>query len=384
MQKKENWVSLLFLSKLKYIVFLILVVTSWGCDIIKQNWKKAKSQNTIEGYQDFLQRYPESPFDSLANSHINTLRWNEALEKNIIENYFDYVINISDSIYKQKAYQKVIELRKAIRARFLAQVLYERFKDEYHNRNTKAEVLYYSLPLRMILRPKGDGFLKSAGTTELPDPWGGSYNMAVSKDEMYVISGGVDGESPSEDDIHFPDYRETAGTPLKPLVQKGRFISKAQMREIIRRNDFYDSIMNEKGQGIANSYEKKVALLDTLIYDNATSLSWQSIGSEFEIDTKMEAFLYVSYLNAINYGNRNDWRLPTMDEALTLVESSKNSLGFYVQKEFNKFSWQHAFIWTSDQLNDSDNWFTNFWSAFVTTMERGGRAYTHVIAVSKE
>jgi hypothetical protein len=50
-------------------VFMLLL-SVWlviGCTSVDDEWKTAKSQNTLEAYKDFLQKYPDSKFTSEAS-----------------------------------------------------------------------------------------------------------------------------------------------------------------------------------------------------------------------------------------------------------------------------------------------------------------------------
>ena len=59
-------------------------------------------------------------------------------------------------------------------------------------------------------------------------------------------------------------------------------------------------------------------LENQMVYEAASGLTWQKSGSDFML-TKTEALEYVAELNRIQWAGAGDWRLPTVDELLTLL-----------------------------------------------------------------
>lgn len=87
---------------------------------------------------------------------------------------------------------------------------------------------------------------------------------------------------------------------------------------------------------------------------------WQHAGSDTEM-TFEEARQFVNNLNARGFAGHNDWRLPTLQEALSLVEARKNESGVYIDPIFdNKQRW----IWTAEEESASRVWLVNFLYGF--------------------
>jgi hypothetical protein len=60
------------------IKFLFLIIVSFFlcyCNPARKNWEKALQNNTISGYQEYLQKYPESEFAGLAELKYDSLDW---------------------------------------------------------------------------------------------------------------------------------------------------------------------------------------------------------------------------------------------------------------------------------------------------------------------
>jgi hypothetical protein len=71
---------------------------------------------------------------------------------------------------------------------------------------------------------------------------------------------------------------------------------------------------------------------------------------------------WVRSLNSRGYAGYNDWRLPTVDEAVSLLESSEKNGGLYIDPVFsNKQEW----IWTGDKKGSEAAWDVYFGSGRV-------------------
>lgn len=89
--------------------------------------------------------------------------------------------------------------------------------------------------------------------------------------------------------------------------------------------------------------------------DEATGLLWQQGGS-FESMTYERALAYVAQMNEKKLGGYNDWRLPTLEEAMSLMESKKRG-ELYLDSVFD--GWQ-LWIWTSNIYSGSLVWVAYF------------------------
>ncbi|MDR4503465.1 MAG: tetratricopeptide repeat protein [Candidatus Scalindua sp.] len=110
-----------------------------------------------------------------------------------------------------------------------------------------------------------------------------------------------------------------------------------------------------------NKFEVKTINSDKVVNDQATGLMWQQAGSS-QI-TFRDAEAYVVQLNGEQFAGYSDWRLPTLLEALTLLEQSKKKVDtpgdpfLYIEEEFGALQER---IWTSDPYNASFVWGVDF------------------------
>lgn len=68
-----------------------------------------------------------------------------------------------------------------------------------------------------------------------------------------------------------------------------------------------------------------------LIYDSQTTLTWMANDSRLDLDRDIgweEAAQYVKDMNAKKFGGHGDWRMPTVQEALTLYDQEKANKDF--------------------------------------------------------
>jgi hypothetical protein len=79
-----------------------------------------------------------------------------------------------------------------------------------------------------------------------------------------------------------------------------------------------------------------------------------------------EAKEWVRSLNSRGYAGHQDWRLPTVDEAASLLESSEKNGDLYIDPIFSK---KQRYIWTGDKFEKKDGseaaWFVGFGSGGV-------------------
>ncbi|MFQ5787846.1 MAG: DUF1566 domain-containing protein [Thermodesulfobacteriota bacterium] len=108
---------------------------------------------------------------------------------------------------------------------------------------------------------------------------------------------------------------------------------------------------------IIHRYENKSISGDNVVIDHATGLMWYQSGSEKDMVWN-EAKQWVRDLNSRGYAGYSDWRLPTVEEAASLLESSKKAGDLYIDTVFDI---RQSGIWTGDE-NDSASYLDGAWS----------------------
>lgn len=82
-----------------------------------------------------------------------------------------------------------------------------------------------------------------------------------------------------------------------------------------------------------------------MVVDNATGLMWHQSGSDERVGL-VNAKQWIEKLNNKGYAGHNDWRLPTVEEAASLLESNIKNDGLKID---TVFSHKQEWIWTGDE-----------------------------------
>jgi len=128
---------------------------------------------------------------------------------------------------------------------------------------------------------------------------------------------------------------------------------------VLRKHDLYDRSRNDAGRGLDNRFA--VIELDGMatVADSTTGLLWQQSGCS-ELLPYEEALVYLQQLNRDRVAGRNQWRLPTLFEAMSLVERELLLPGPRPLHIDSVFDAVQTMIWTSDQYNEALAWVVNF------------------------
>ncbi len=138
-------------------------------------------------------------------------------------------------------------------------------------------------------------------------------------------------------------------------------LSEAEIKAMLRKYDFFCSEYdwnkdwsNSQGNGIDHKFELQQN--GEVVFDHTTGLMWQQ-GDSSESMMFTEAEKYVRDLNAQRFAGFNDWRLPTLEEAMSLMEREEKADGLYIDPVFDRAQW---WIWTADKGSASSCWVVDF------------------------
>ena len=92
-----------------------------------------------------------------------------------------------------------------------------------------------------------------------------------------------------------------------------------------------------------------------VVVDNATGLMWMREGSDNYLKWD-EAQKWVTRLNQLGYAGYQDWRLPTLEEAASLLEPNKRD-GLYIDPVFSR---RQDGCWTGDRMGNLTAWHVGF------------------------
>jgi len=112
---------------------------------------------------------------------------------------------------------------------------------------------------------------------------------------------------------------------------------------------------------IKHNYNLKSINGDKVVIDHATGLMWHHGSDNFIMWKKAKR--WVEKLNRKGYAGYNDWRLPTVEEAVSLLESSKRTRNYYSASPLYIdpiFSNIHEWILTGDKHGSEAAWGVHF------------------------
>jgi tetratricopeptide (TPR) repeat protein len=151
-----------------------------------------------------------------------------------------------------------------------------------------------------------------------------------------------------------------------------------EVQQILEHYNFFENSRFKSGVGLESEYF--VNETEELVKDTVTGLMWQQGGSEFPENLE-KAIVYIDDLNATNYLGYNDWRLPTLEEALSLLTPARTNKR-YMHPIFNK---KVTPIWTGDFGEPGKAWQIDFVNAFCAPNKiKGFWSVSYVKAVRED
>gem|GEM_PF-2289439 len=149
--------------------------------------------------------------------------------------------------------------------------------------------------------------------------------------------------------IDLGEYRPPLRSNPMPIL------TEEYARFSIKQLDFFDSSKHDKGKGITHQYELQEKDGAKVVIDHATGLMWQQSGSRDSSDYA-NAEKYIRDLNQQRFTGYHDWRLPTLEEAMSLMEP-KQLGNLYLDPVFDR---TQCWIWTADKISVSSAWVVGF------------------------
>ena len=148
--------------------------------------------------------------------------------------------------------------------------------------------------------------------------------------------------------------RILAAPKIKLRSQPVKNLTDDAVEIMLKDKGFFDVHLNKSAPGFPNNYELQKD--GRVVYDYASGLIWQQSGSTKKMPYR-NAKAYVEALNSQNFAGYRDWRLPTLEEAMSLMEPKKMNGNLYIDPKFDK---QQPDIWSSDTYSASSAWVVNF------------------------
>ena len=152
-------------------------------------------------------------------------------------------------------------------------------------------------------------------------------------------------------------------------------LSQDQIQQMIREKQF--SCPAWKIAGLFKpEYETQSINGVNVVIEHNTGLMWQQAGSAERMEYT-EAQNYIMLLNRQRYAGFADWRLPTMEEWMSLMEPIRMSGGLYIDPVFETKS--DGFYWSADKSSSESAWFVDFDYGYVRWDYLDGSGYVRAV-----
>lgn len=132
--------------------------------------------------------------------------------------------------------------------------------------------------------------------------------------------------------------------------------SKDEVLQMVKTKGFNWPAEKIKGK-FQHKYELQTIGEIKVVIDHATGLMWQQAEESSRLNWR-EVEAYIDQKNKQNLAGFSDWRLPTVEELLSLMETKKKG-DYYLDPVFHK---ELLNTWTVDIVKDAfaGAWFVNF------------------------
>lgn len=163
---------------------------------------------------------------------------------------------------------------------------------------------------------------------------------------MLLAAGGLFAQSPGKGDVKHGK--------VSLRSQTGTF-SKDDIVRMIREKGFHHPYDQSSWQlsstvkgNFRHEYVQKTEAGKKVVLDHVTGLMWQQSGSS-QTKNWAEAYEYVQEMNKGSYAGFSDWRLPTIEELASLLESEHKNGDLYIDQVFDA---TQQWCWSSDKMKE--------------------------------
>lgn len=160
------------------------------------------------------------------------------------------------------------------------------------------------------------------------------------------------------------EAEDDQGAALPPMGQSGyqgepislptttEILTDDQLEPLIREGNFYDACRNPHGSFVNFLADPDDGLT---VVDERTGLMWQRGG--LDLGSAATTRKRLEKLRQEGFAGHHDWRLPTLTEAMSLLEAAINAKGLHLHP---CFSAAQPFIFVAARRKPTGYWFVDF------------------------
>lgn len=138
-------------------------------------------------------------------------------------------------------------------------------------------------------------------------------------------------------------------------------LTEAEARKRVDDLNIFDKTWNKSGD-FPNYYQARKIHGHPVVIDWSSGLMWMQEGSTKRY-RHSAASAWIGRINAMRYAGFRDWRLPTVEEAASLLEPGKSQSGLYINQLFDT---KPRRIWTSDAFPPRGFWYISYGSGNIS------------------
>ncbi len=166
----------------------------------------------------------------------------------------------------------------------------------------------------------------------------------------------VQGATFANNKIDYDSLKMTVQLKTTKYRSEPDSVSWDSAKSMISKHDFYDRRKNPESRGKLNMFE--LQRNGKVVYDYGFDLMWQQSGSQKYMIYE-DALKWIASLNVERFAGYSDWRLPTLEEAMSLMEPQRNENYLYINPIFDS---RQPWIWTADRVKgESWAWVVHFY-----------------------
>jgi hypothetical protein len=130
------------------------------------------------------------------------------------------------------------------------------------------------------------------------------------------------------------------------------FLQEKEIAALVKRYNMFESRLNPQGgfqSALFDSGDEKTVI------DAATGIMWMRGGGDLGFFRRQQK--WQAEVNASRLAGYSDWRLPSLEEALSLLRKEKNDAGLHVHECFTA---DQGYIYTCDRHRPGGYWFVDY------------------------
>lgn len=167
-----------------------------------------------------------------------------------------------------------------------------------------------------------------------------------------------------------------AGEPAAPRLRREyKSLDEAELADMLAARNLFDAARNPGGN-FPHRYEALSVAGVRLIADGATRLVWTRQQNPVKMNLERSR-QWIDSLNRVEFGGIRSWRLPTVEEAASLLQGREGAGKPFLDDIFGAGITE---VWTGDGLAGSASWIVDFQDGSVRSAKSKSRLMTLMVS----